>query len=237
MNKQAVAARQEAAPADGDAMMAMIERVVASPDANMENVQKLFDLYERDQANKAKQAYTTALAEMQPEMPVIDERGKGHGSIKYALWEDINEAIKPVLSGHGFALSFRVGEGTETVLVTAVLSHAQGHSEETTITLPFDHSGSKNAVQAVGSSVSYGKRYTALALLNISVGGEDDDGQRGGANPISQTQADELIALADEVGADKPAFCKYMGVKSVADIPSGKYDRAKQALEAKRAKK
>jgi hypothetical protein len=44
-----------------------------------------------------------------------------------------------------------------------VLSHELGHSEETTMTLPLDTSGSKNNVQAVGSSTSYGKRYTATA--------------------------------------------------------------------------
>jgi hypothetical protein len=42
--------------------------------------------------------------------------------------------------------------------------------------LPFDNSGSKNTVQAIGSSVSYGKRYVLCMLLNISTGGEDNDG-------------------------------------------------------------
>jgi len=37
--------------------------------------------------------------------------------------------------------------------------------------------GSKNAVQAVGSSVSYGKRYVMSALLNITTTDDDDDGQ------------------------------------------------------------
>ena len=46
--------------------------------------------------------------------------------------------------------------------------------------LPADTSGSKNVVQAIGSSVSYGKRYTMQALLNITSGGEDDDGHSGG---------------------------------------------------------
>jgi hypothetical protein len=48
------------------------------------------------------------------------------------------------------------------------------------MTLPLDTSGSKNNVQAVGSSTSYGKRYTATLLLNIRTKGEDDDGHAGG---------------------------------------------------------
>lgn len=44
----------------------------------------------------------------------------------------------------------------------------------TRLRLPPDLSGDKNSIQAVGSSVSYGKRYTACALLNITSRGEDD---------------------------------------------------------------
>jgi hypothetical protein len=233
---KAVAKQHSAPPAEvATSIIQVIERAASDPNVDIDKMERLLEMQERIMVHQAKQAYAADLAAMQPNLPVVDERGKGHNSIKYALWEDINEAIKPVLAEHGFNLSFRVGEAADKVTVTAVLLHAQGHAEETTITLPLDQSGSKNAVQAVGSSVSYGKRYTALALLNISVKGEDDDGMRGGANPITQAQADELNALADEVGADKPAFCKYLGVKSIADIPSGKFNRATQALEAKRA--
>ncbi|MNE66080.1 ERF superfamily protein [compost metagenome] len=82
-----------------------------------------------------------------------------------------------------------------------MLSHRDGHRETTSILLPADATGSKNAVQAVASSVSYGKRYTAGALLNFTTTGEDDDGQ--GAIPtqqpdepvITQRQAAQLDAL------------------------------------------
>ncbi|WP_340146807.1 ERF family protein [Halomonas sp. PA16-9] len=42
--------------------------------------------------------------------------------------------------------------------------------------LPADISGNKNAVQAFGSSTSYGKRYVLSALLNITRG-QDDNGK------------------------------------------------------------
>jgi hypothetical protein len=115
---------------------------------------------------------------------VIDERGgikntAGTVQSTYAKWEDINDAIRPVLHEHGFALSFRVKRVENAISVTGILSHEDGHSEETTLELPSDTSGSKNAVQAVGSSLSYGKRYTAMALLNITSRApmdRDDDG-------------------------------------------------------------
>src|SRR3546814_10944018 len=87
--------------------------------------------------------------------------------IKYALWEDIIEAIRDLLSEHGFALSFRTGRENDQITVTGILSHRDGHSEETTIFLPLDTTGAKNAVQGVGSSPRYGKRYAAPHLLHL----------------------------------------------------------------------
>lgn len=174
---------------------------------------------------------------MQTELPEISERGKGHGGIRYALWEDINEAIKPVMSRHGFALSFRTGREDGQIIVTGVLTHSGGHSEQTTLHLPVDSSGSKNAVQAVGSSTSYGKRYVAQALLNLTSRGEDDDGHRAGiGQTITEEQAADLRALMQEVGADEGRFCKYMAVQSIDAMPASKLKNAIAALEAKRTK-
>src|SRR6185503_15653016 len=98
---------------------------------------------------------------------------------------------------HGFALSFRTGSAPDGKLtVTGILSHRAGHQEETTLALMHDSTGSKNSVQAVGSSISYGKRYTAGALLNITSRGEDDDGKLAGAPEyITETQVSELQHL------------------------------------------
>jgi hypothetical protein len=129
---------------------------------------------------------------MQPKLPVVGERGgikNNNGQVQstYALWEDINDAIRPLLAEHGFALSFKVGQAQDgKITITGILSHREGHQEETTLTLVHDSSGSKNSVQAVGSSVSYGKRYTAMALLNITTRGEDDDGKAAGQSAAAE---------------------------------------------------
>jgi hypothetical protein len=186
--------------AGADTIMSVIARAASDPNTDVEKLERLAALYERIMAQNAKAAYTAALAEMQPGLPVIIQRGEiKHGENKpvlstYAKWEDINEAIRPVLHVHGFALSFRTGQEGDRVKITAVLSHRDGHSEETTLSLPIDASGAKNNVQGVGSSTSYGKRYTACALLNITTRGEDDDGNRGGAR--GQSAAAEAATAA-----------------------------------------
>lgn len=163
---------------DESALLSVIERMASNPDADIDKFERLMRMHERNIERQAQVAYARDLSQMQDELPAIKERGQviAHGQVRYsfAKWEDINEVIKPILKRYGFALSFRIDCG-EGVKVTGVLSHQGGHSEETTITLPADASGNKNAVQAVASSVSYGKRYTSGALLNLTSHGEDDD--------------------------------------------------------------
>src|SRR5690606_4825161 len=123
----------------------------------------------------------------------------------FARFEDIHLAVMPILTRHGFDLSFRNGLSPEgKVRVTTILSHIGGHSEETYFDLPHDSSGSKNAVQAVGSSTSYAKRYGVLSILNIRVAGEDDDAVAAVQQPaISVKQYDELLRLISSTQSDQ----------------------------------
>ena len=170
------------------AILQVVERAASNKDVDIDKLERLLLMHERIKAREAAAAYADALARMQAELPIIGERGgikdrNGNIQSHYALWEDVVGQITPVLSRHGFGLSFRVTNDAQGVTVTGVLSHALGHSEQTSLMLPIDTSGSKNAVQSVGSSTSYGKRYTAGCLLNLRSGAtEDDDGT--GPQPV-----------------------------------------------------
>lgn len=163
------------------AVLQVVERAASNPSVDIDKLERLLAMHERIKQREAAAAYADALAKMQAELPVIAERGgikdrQGNVQSRYALWEDVVGEITPVLSRHGFGLSFRVTNDAQGVTVTGVLSHALGHSEQTSLMLPIDTSGSKNAVQSVGSSTSYGKRYTAGCLLNLRTGETDTDG-------------------------------------------------------------
>ncbi|KFG68672.1 ERF family protein [Microvirga sp. BSC39] len=242
----AVAVQEPGAPvptvSESAAIIQVIERAAMNPAVDIDKMERLLEMQERIMERNAKSAYSADLARMQPELPVIAERGgikdrSGNVQSTYALWEDINDAIKPVLSKHGFALSFRTGQDDGRITVTGVLSHREGHSEETTMHLPIDSSGSKNSVQAVGSSISYGKRYTAGALLNITSRGEDDDGKAAGAPlSISEEQVLAIRDLIEAVGANEKRFLQYLKVQSISEIPAKDYQRAIDALNAKKGK-
>lgn len=171
--------RQDQAPvvqAESTTILQVIQRAAADPQCDIEKMERLMAMHERMQAKNAQTEFNAAMAAMQCDIPSIAERGEGHNRKSYATLEDINDVIKPIMQCYGFALSFRVEHIANGINVTGVLMHKAGHREETTILLPADTSGNKNAVQAVASSVSYGKRYVMCAMLNISTRGEDDDG-------------------------------------------------------------
>lgn len=227
----------------------IINRAAFDPSVDSGKIEMLLRMAREFKHDDAKAAYAKALIAMKPKLPVIDRKGritiheKGMPktaenvtqSTPYALWEDIDAAITPILAQHGFVLTFRTGSMPDgKITVTGVLMHEMGHSEEATMPLPLDTSGSKNNVQAAGSSTSYGKRYTAMALLNIRTKGEDDDGQKGGdPGTLTESQLEHIFALIERVKADKEKFCEYMGVKSVPDISTKDYDKAIRALNLK----
>ena len=215
---------------EGATLLAVISRAAADPATDVEKMERLMAMYERIESKRAEAAFAADLAVMQAELPSIGERGDAAGRYKFALWEDINAAIKPILTRFGFALSFRTAF-EDGIAVTGVLSHKGGHSIQTTIKLPADASGNKNAVQAVASSVSYGKRYTAGALLNLTSHGEDDDAFSASGSYDYSTWRDAIAAAVDKTGLDKIAA----ELKSQTGIPASAM-KAIRALWSARAK-
>jgi hypothetical protein len=150
---------------------------------------------------------------------------------KFVRWEDVVDAIVPVLHSHDLLLSFQTGqESLDRVSVTAVLSHLDGHSESSQMALPIENSGSKNNAQGWGSSVSYGKRYTAFSLLNLAGQDEDNDGR--GAMVDDEQQA-TLVSRIHEVGTDIDGFLGVLGVESLSDLPATSFRTAMNLLDAK----
>lgn len=191
------------------AIVAVIEKCALNPNVDVAKMEKLLDLQERILNRNSKMAFMADMAMMQNELPEIEKNGaiKIHGKVqsRYAKFEDINEKIKPILKKFNFAVSFKIKQEATKIIITSILSHAMGHSEETEIELPHDNSGNKNSVQAVGSTISYGKRYTMCALLNISVRDEDDDAQIVDecASPAQQQVISRLVKDMPEESQDK----------------------------------
>ena len=214
------------------AVMAIIERAALNPDVDAAKMDQLFALQEKVLSRNARTEYFRALAMMASAMPAIEEKGKGHNQTKYAKWEDIQAKITPVLGQFGFALSFRTKVEDKAIRITAILAHREGHTEENELLLPADNSGSKNAVQAVGSSITYGFRYTACALLNIQTGVTDDDGQAAGGDATDEDAVAAFVAKVDKHKASLPRLLKAVGAETIHGLTPKQLKEANEKLDA-----
>lgn len=226
--------------------MNMIDRAVASG-ASIEMIEKLMGLQERWQANQARRAFDNAIAEAKAAIPVItknrtvdfETKNNSRTTYKHEDLAEISRTVTPVLATHGLSYRFRVTSNVnEPVTVTCIISHRDGHFEETTLSAGRDDSGSKNSIQAIGSTLTYLQRMTLKAALGLAAAA-DDDGRAAGAShadTINKDQAGELLAMIESTNADKAKFLAYFKVEKLADLPAKSYQMAVQLLNAKARK-
>ncbi|MBR2515015.1 MAG: ERF family protein [Halomonas sp.] len=226
---------ESSSTAESTAIIQVIERAALNPDVDIDKLERLLEMQERVMDRQAMMAYSTAMAAMQTELPSIEERGKTNNGC-YATLEDIVDTVRPIMQKHGFAVSFRIQTQERGIQVTGVLMHKDGHREETSMLLPADMSGNKNAVQAFGSSTSYGKRYVLSALLNITTRGQDDNGNAaGGVRLVTPFQAGQIQRLISQCPATTQEW--FSGKYGVAvQVPQADFDKLRASL-AKRAVK
>lgn len=201
---------RNAAPVGSDVTL-MFERLARDPQVDVDKLERLIDMHERVLRQQAEAEFWAAFATMQGEMPTITEDGEisVEGAIRsrYSTNENIQECIRPILMRHGFALTFRnATKENGVVCVTGVLGHSAGHKETDTFESAPDSGGKMNSIQRIGSTRSYGARYTTIALLNIvsrAPSDRDDDGHRAGQDvgPAPEGYDNwltDLTAAADE---------------------------------------
>lgn len=227
--------------------LAVIEKAALNPDVDVSKMQALLDMQERILERNSKHAFINALSRVQQKMPRIKKNGaiefedkKGNQrNTPFAKLEDIDAAIRPIYQAEGFGVDFNVeyvGESMPTLIME--LQHNDGFSKKYSMRLPLDTSGSKNNLQAMGSTVSYARRYLTCMAFNIITEGEDNDGALLKSITIEQAaELDLLINSLPEKEAAKEAFLKYMGAGSVLEIQSKDYQKAKIALEKKKGAK
>lgn len=218
---------------------AQLLQIAVDSGADLDKLEKLMDLQMRYEENEARKAYNEAISAFRSECPAIKKTRKAHNS-KYAGLAETIEQIKGLMSKHGLSHSWRTLQGeNKSVGVTCVLTHRQGHKEETTLYADADTSGSKNSIQAIGSTVTYLQRYTLFAMLGLAGTDQDLDGElpESDVDYINRDQLARIDELIIATNTDENAFCTYYKIKSVPLLPVSKYEHAVSGLEAKLKKK
>lgn len=205
-----------------------------SQGANIDVLTKLMDLQERWERNQERKAFDAAVADAKAKIKPIVKNREGHNS-KYADMAAIAAAVDPILSEFGLSYRYRASQ-EDRIGVTCILSHKLGHAEETKLYGLPDTTGSKNAIQAIGSTATYLQRYTLMLALGLAAS-QDDDGKAAGGDLVSEEQVESLMTLITEIGTiDLPKFLKYLKVSKLEELRAKDFQRAMDAAESKRKK-
>lgn len=116
-----------------------------------------------------------ALNLAQAEMRGVQKDSKNpHFKNSYASLEAVIDTAKPVLTKHGLAFTQAPGALVEgAVEITTMLMHTSGQWLRSTLHMPVV----KRDPQGVGSAITYGLRYSLMAVLGVPPT-DDDDGER-----------------------------------------------------------
>jgi len=163
----------------------------------IEQVREMMQLQREWEADQARKAYVSDMAEFKKNPPeIIKDKQVAFSGTQYmhATLGAVTEAIVVGLARHGFSHRWDTAQANNVIEVTCILTHKLGHSERTTLTGAKDDSGKKNQIQQVASTITYLQRYTLLAATGVATKDQSDDDGR--AAELDTTLADNWIAKA-----------------------------------------
>lgn len=188
---------------------------------NAETLSKLMDLQERWEANEARKEFVEAMNAFKKNPPeILKNKHVKFGSTEYdhATLDHVCEQIGERLSAHGISHRWTVDQADGKIKVTCILTHQRAHSESTTLEGPADTSGSKNAIQAIGSTVTYLQRYTLLAATGLAARNGDDDGAESGPRLDDLNERLEWIANCRNIAELEARFkADYLEARKLKD--------------------
>lgn len=224
---------------------ALIARMAMDPASDVGKLERLLVMKNEQEAREAHRLYIEAMRAVQAEIPKVkkDRRNDATNSM-YATLESLNDIVVPIYTRHGFSLSFGTSDSpiVGCIRVTCEIAHDGGHTKSVYADVPMDNKGpkgnqNKTETHAFGSSVAYGRRYLTLLIFNITVGGEDNDGNVREVECITPDQLLNLQALIEEVKADMPKFLAYFKIERLDTLPAAQFKAAIRSLEQKRKQK
>lgn len=232
-----------AVSAETSQIMSVIAHAARDTNIDVDKMLKLFEIRDRELARSAKAAFANAMAEfkMSPPKIVKDKHvsfpaGGKTTEYDHATLGHVCDQIIAGLANVGISHRWDLAQiDGGQIRVTCVLTHRDGHSEGTALQSSRDDSGSKNNIQAVGSTVTYLQRYTLLAATGLAAGMPDDDGKGGHEiTRITDSQVADLNALIQEVGANKLSLLAYLKLETLSGIAADNYKDVVKVVESKR---
>jgi hypothetical protein len=225
--------RKELAPAsETSALLQVIERAARDPNVDIVKMKELFAMRKEIAMEAAQATFNAAMNACQADTrPIATDATNPQTRSKYASYAQLDRALRPIYTKHGFSISFDEGDSpkTEHVRVLAYVAHSGGFTRTYRTDMPADGKGAKGGdvmtkTHAAGSAKSYGKRYILKDVFNIAVGEDDTDGNDDDYPRITERQAADLKALITEYGGDINKLLRYFKVGSLAEIHANNFE-------------
>lgn len=147
---------------------------------------------------KSKTRLYAAILAAQKNMERVRKNGENpHFRNRYATLDEIWETNRRAISDAGLVVYATIERAEKDWLLVTHLAHAES-GEEVTSVFPLLVQGTP---QGIGSWMTYARRYTLSALLQVITGdGEDDDGEAAEADAAPATRKPGANAIADALG-------------------------------------
>jgi hypothetical protein len=221
-----------------DTWGAVIERAARDPHVDIEKFERLLAIKDRIESKDAQRAFNEAVAAARGAIPPIAKNklvnftsAKGTTNYRHEDFAEVARTIDPHMAAHGLSYRFRAEQAGQKIKVTCILSHAMGHSEETTLEAAEDHTGNKNSIQAIGSVATYLQRYTIKLALGLAAGADDDGKAASSGTTITDEQAEQIKEELERTGAELGRFCAYYRLDKLTDLPASKFSEAMSVIE------
>ncbi|WP_019219013.1 ERF family protein [Bartonella florencae] len=232
----ALVEKTNACETNSTAMELILERALQS-DVDLDRLKSLLELREKEIKRQERQNFVHDLSTMQMEYKEIQKNATNpHTNSQYATLDKYLDAIKDSLSKYRFSLFSRIKEqNSNGITVEMTLKHISGNEISTQGTFPFDATGSKNNIQAVGSTITYARRYLLGMLLNVASKEDDTDGNPPIKKAFPQ-QINEIRRLIVQTQSEEAKVLDYVKVKNLTDMSEGQAQIVLHLLKDKQNK-
>ena len=178
-----------------------------------------------------------ALLKVQKDFPRIEKNNTNpHFKNRYADLSEIINKTRDVLHLHGLVLMQTIiSESTDCLTLRTTLYHESGES----ISSDFSFHPDINP-QKIGSQLTYFRRYSIAALLNIAAD-DDDDGDSASqkwreekTNYATEAQKKAICGLIKQLGYGKDylmQLCKNHGSESIDHVSKSEASKAIKYLQ------
>ena len=203
--------------------------------AGIDQLERLWDMQLKYEANEAKKAYHFAMSEFKKERIVITkDKDNAQYKSKYTSIGNLVDSVTPILGKHGLTHKWDISQEGDMITVTCVSTHALGHSEKVSMQAPSDKSGAKNPIQQIKSTRTYLQAATFESLFGLAstdANCDDDGNGYGNVATIDEKQQSQIIDMMLSKNVNESQFLAWLKVASVENIPADKFGYVMKTLE------